>query len=548
MGVPIEIHWSWLLFALALGLLVHGLDILVASWVVLATVAVLVHEAGHAVVVRAYGGAPRVVLHGSGAMTISPYLGARRHVVLAAAGPLSGALLGCIVLAVAWSLPPGAIPQPVLDDVVLVTFGWSAFNLLPLAGLDGRTVLDSLVSVTLGRPEPAVGRVVGGFLVLSLLLATALAGQYVATFLIAFVVLATIVPLGSVSRLFGTGGSAVGGPGLLVVGRAADALAWSDAELERDPAQVEAALVRGDALRQLTRWAEAEAVYDGVLGRHPGSARALAGRSITRRAVGRLDEARADLARLVVAAGDDVDAVGPAVAALYADDRFDDAARVLDHAVARPDLAPPTRELLLVLQAMVGIALGQAELALPAIERRLSVSPDDFAAHELRAYALVQLGRLREARDSARRAVAGAPLHPELLETLAVTERLTGDPDTALGHMLDAATARPYLPRARAELSACFTQLGRIEEATGALDGLPAWTSADPHVTYARACLLASAGRTSEAAAAIGAATRIRPALGRLARWDPNLRDAIDTHQPAGFVTAAAEESAERRT
>ena len=477
LGVPVEVRWSWLLFAAAFGLLIHGVDPLLGAWVVLATVAVLVHEAGHATIVRAYGGSPRVVLHGSGGMTLSPYLGARRHVVLAAAGPLAGSLLGCIMLTVAWSLPPGAVPQPFLDDVILVTFGWSAFNLLPLPGLDGHAVLDSLVSVSLGRPEPAVGRIVGTFLVLALLIATALAGQFAATFVIAFVVLTTAVPMGRLSRLLGASTGSVGGPGLLVLGRAPEALAWADAQLLKDPEQPDVAQLRADALRLLTRWEEAERAYDSVLARRPGSPRALAGRAVARRAQGRFEEARADQSALVKTAASDMDAVAPAVLALYADDRFAEAARVLEQALARPDPAAPLREMLLVLGALMDIALGQVEPALAVIDRRLAVSPDDFAAHELRVYALLQLGRLEEARRGARRAIAGAPTHPELLETLAVTERLTGDPDAALPRLLDAATARPNLPRARAELSACFTQLARMEEASAALDGLPAWTS-----------------------------------------------------------------------
>ena len=85
-GVPLDIRWSWLVFALVFGVLIHGVDVLLVPWVVLATVAVLVHEAGHAAVVLACGGSPQVVLHGSGGLTIGPNLGARLTFLLAAAG------------------------------------------------------------------------------------------------------------------------------------------------------------------------------------------------------------------------------------------------------------------------------------------------------------------------------------------------------------------------------------------------------------------------------------------------------------------------------
>jgi Flp pilus assembly protein TadD len=158
-------------------------------------------------------------------------------------------------------------------------------------------------------------------------------------------------------------------------------------------------------------------------------------------------------------------------------------------------------------------------------DERLVDAPDDLGAHEVRAHALLQLGQLREARLSARRALAGAPSHPELLETMAIIERFSGEPEVALPLLIDAGAARPNLPRARAELAACFVQLGRIDEATSALDGLDTVAAADPHVMYARACLLARAGRVADAALAVHLAAGIIPALGRLAGRDPVLRD-----------------------
>jgi Zn-dependent protease len=401
MGVPLEIRWSWLAFVLVFGVLLHGLEVPLVMWVVLATIAVLVHETGHASVVSAYGGSPRVVLHGSGGLTLGPSLGARRNFLLAAAGPSAGFVLGGLALGLVALLPPDAVPTAFLDDLIFVTIGWSAFNLLPLPGLDGRLALDSLLTVVLGRPAAGVGRVASASLLVALLLGTALAGPYMATFVLGFVTLATALPLGGLGRWLGAGGARVGGPGLLMQGRSAEALAWADAWIERHPVDLDALLIRGDALRYLTRWAEAVSAYDTVLAQRPSSWHALAGRSLARRALGSIDDARADQATLVDAAATDVDAVGPAAVSLWGDHRYAEAARVLDESFARSEMPHPTRDALGVLRAAIHSSLGECGRALAMSDQRLADAPEDIGAHEVRAHALLQLGQLPR-RDSAR--------------------------------------------------------------------------------------------------------------------------------------------------
>ena len=195
---------------------------------------------------------------------------------------------------------------------------------------------------------------------------------------------------------------------------------------------VDATLVRAEALRHLTRWPEAVAAYDSVLGQRASSWHALAGRSLARRALGQLEEARADQTTLESAAVADPDAIGPAAVALWGDSRYAQAARLLDDAFARSDLARPLRGSLGVLRAAIHSALGEPDQALAMSDERLVDAPDDLAAHEVRAHALLQLGQLREAGLSARRALAGAPTHPELLETTAIIERISGEPELAL--------------------------------------------------------------------------------------------------------------------
>jgi Flp pilus assembly protein TadD len=124
---------------------------------------------------------------------------------------------------------------------------------------------------------------------------------------------------------------------------------------------------------------------------------------------------------------------------------------------------------------------------------------------------------------------------------MALIGRVSGDPEAALPLLIDAGAARPHLPRARAELAACFVQLGRVEEASAALKALDVVGEADPCVLYARGCLLAHTGDLAEAASTIERAAVVRPALRRIARWDPALRDLVGSpaELPRGLLAVA---------
>jgi stage IV sporulation protein FB len=103
------------------------------------TVSLLAHEFGHALVARHFKLQPQILLHGFGGLTGHDRAGRDRdEALIIAAGPLSGLLLGCVVLAV-YSYAPIESPTTLgaLQYFMYINFLWSAFNLLPMWPMDG---------------------------------------------------------------------------------------------------------------------------------------------------------------------------------------------------------------------------------------------------------------------------------------------------------------------------------------------------------------------------------------------------------------------------
>ena len=521
LGVPVEIRASFFLLALILGLQRH-VDALLAAWFVVATVAVLVHEAGHAVAFRSFGVVPRVILHGGGGVTMGADPGIHRRIVLTAAGPLAGLLLGVVAVLVARALPPTPTTRALLDDILFATLGWSLINLLPVGGLDGHSVVKDVVRVALGHPAVAEIRVVGVVMVVVLVAGAIVARQYDAAFFMGFIAIMSATPL---DRVPGLGSRSGGDPArLLMQGRNDDALAAVEKTLARKPADPEALLLKATALRLMTRYNEAEATYSDLLDRDPTHFEALCGRAMVRSLDGRDAEARADLDAILAGPDDDGSRALARIAALYVAQRYRDGLAEADALAARPGLDRGVARRLHAIRAMHREALGDGQAALADLDTALVDHPDDMVLHEARALTLIGLGRPDAAVRSARRAVDVAPRNPELLETLGIAERFAGRPEAALPWLMDAAAARPELARGRAELSACFVQLGRIDEARAAMATLPDSVARDNAcVLYAEACLLGATGERTEAAARLARMADIRPGLARRAATDPVL-------------------------
>ncbi len=135
-GIPVDVQ-LWFLVVAGLSALQLRSPALVLIWMFTVTVSVLWHELGHALTMRKFGYAPRIELHAMGGLAHWPpgaNPSARQALIVTAAGPFAGVLLGTIV----WSLARGAGPQPYLariaiNWIVWVNIAWSLLNLLPLS-------------------------------------------------------------------------------------------------------------------------------------------------------------------------------------------------------------------------------------------------------------------------------------------------------------------------------------------------------------------------------------------------------------------------------
>jgi len=171
LGIPVRVHPFFWVIAVLLGLRSPNAQALIV-WVIAVFVGVLVHEMGHAVVMRRFGFAPSITLYGLGGMASygagayqprSP--GTWGQVLISAAGPIAGFLLAAslvLVLTLAGvdvgyfiGMPIGltayvleSVGHPMfralLNSLLFVTIAYGILNLMPIYPLDGGQIAREL--------------------------------------------------------------------------------------------------------------------------------------------------------------------------------------------------------------------------------------------------------------------------------------------------------------------------------------------------------------------------------------------------------------------
>jgi Zn-dependent protease len=127
-------------------------------WIAVVFASVLIHELGHAIVGKLFGGEPEIHLQMLGGVTY-PRLRQRptplKQFVLSFAGPLFGLGLG----ALAWGLMRAVPPSPgspsafAMTYVIWCSLVWAVFNLLPVLPLDGGHMMLALIEGIRKKPS-----------------------------------------------------------------------------------------------------------------------------------------------------------------------------------------------------------------------------------------------------------------------------------------------------------------------------------------------------------------------------------------------------------
>lgn len=180
LSVPVRVHPFFWVVSLLMGLRSPDPSTLL-SWVGVVFFSILVHEMGHALVMRYYGWQPRVTLYAMGGLASydsassfrQGHSSPRSQILISLAGPAAGFLLAALVVAVLYatqrSMPfyfgitfgsasGDRIANQQLGELVwqllTVNIFWGVINLFPVYPLDGGQVARELL--TLGNPHNGI--------------------------------------------------------------------------------------------------------------------------------------------------------------------------------------------------------------------------------------------------------------------------------------------------------------------------------------------------------------------------------------------------------
>ncbi len=170
--IPVHVHpWFWLTLALiGGGLEAHDATsmVIVLMFVLAGFISILVHEMGHASMIRKYGLPTEIHLVAFGGFARYPqgYLSRKQSFLVTAAGPGIQFVLGILALVIlkVVPIPEASMLRVMLHYLVLVSFFWSILNCLPIHPLDGGQMLAAVLGPQRVRLVHLTGMVVAALI------------------------------------------------------------------------------------------------------------------------------------------------------------------------------------------------------------------------------------------------------------------------------------------------------------------------------------------------------------------------------------------------
>ena len=150
----VKVRYSFFVTAVLFGMGARSKRAL-AVWIAVSFVAILLHELGHAMAARAFGGTPEIELYSFGGLTRSAWAEGtpwHQRVIVCLAGSGVGFVLGGLEYArEIFAAGHGSYLMALAGRYFLwITLGWGLFNLLPLLPMDGGLALTEVLEHRLG--------------------------------------------------------------------------------------------------------------------------------------------------------------------------------------------------------------------------------------------------------------------------------------------------------------------------------------------------------------------------------------------------------------
>lgn len=228
LGIPVEIHFSHVLFSGLIAWIASGvkgpvawpshilanashpdrplvLGAVVACWMLIITASMLTQELAQALVLRASGAKPVVYLLGLGGLIRAPdaaQLPWWKRFLAVLAGPAAGLSVGIAASLVAL-IGGGALPDPVRYFATIAGFGnllWTAVTLMPISPLPGGQLASLLLARLFGRQGFLLSQLLALGVAGLILLGALVARQPFLAVLVALMVLRTVASLAAWRR------------------------------------------------------------------------------------------------------------------------------------------------------------------------------------------------------------------------------------------------------------------------------------------------------------------------------------------------------------